>query len=105
MKVRAILPGEATVRCHNHAGGGIWCHEDVTEFNEGSFFVVEVATDEAPSVVHMGLVMCHVWPKKQEALFEQRDGTRCHTMPVGLVLPKKDQFCALHDCRAEWTAE
>ena len=101
--VQAVLPGEETVRCHNHAGGGIWCHENVSEFNEGSFYVIEVVPDDTPTLVRNGLVMCHEWPKEYAKLFEERDGTRCHTMPVGLVLTKKASFCARHDCRAAWT--
>jgi len=101
--VQAILPGEETVRCHNHPGGGIWCHEDVTEFNQGSFHVVEVVADGSPSLARTGLVMCHEWPQQYAKFFEERDGSRCHTMPVGLVLPKRASFCAQHDCRAAWT--
>jgi len=48
--------------------------------------------------------MCHEWPQQFEKALEGRDGTRCHTMPVGLVLPKKATWCAKHDCRKAWTA-
>jgi len=104
LSVQAVLPGEETVRCHNHRGG-IWCHEDVAEFNQGQFYVVEVAADDEPSLVRTGLVMCHEWPEQFKKALEGRDGTRCHTMPVGLVVPKKTPWCAKHDCRAAWTTE
>jgi hypothetical protein len=80
------LDGTHTLRCHAHPQG-MWCHQpEVAEFNEGSFYVVEAQVQEEK---YLGLVMCHDFTAQQEGHMFEAMFSKCHTMPVGLVVPRR----------------
>merc|ERR1712065_7529 len=82
VKILREVDGAAVVRCHAHLEGA-WCHDPkAAHFNHGNFFVASVQPPVGAPVV--GLVMCHEWPAGKADFF--KDVTKCHTMPVGLVV-------------------